>query len=758
MTRLGPTTARDLVQLAASLLGAVAVARLFADAGSSRVLWPLLACGAVGWAVPAGCQRLRLPSAVAVVAGTLVVVVIAYWTAIPGILGLPSGHRLHLVGAALRSARPELRAFDVPLVPLAGVILLAAMIVGLVALFQRLALGSGRSPRGASLASLVGTLALVAWSVTARPARGDVLLVLGFGALVLVALGAADTAGTGAAPYNRVGRAAVAGVALAVAAAVVLLPLPPSPPAAGGSTVAPTGLALTSRLIDLEVHDPDVVVFTARSTVPTYWQVAALSQLRNGVFVAGPDVADALSGRSTAGAATPQTPVGGSRAFSASVSVGHLSSRLLPVPPDTLAVRARPPAVMTASAVVTTRPTTPGTTYSVLATTQPPASVLAAADTTGGTHPSGQLADDLALPPQSPAIEALALQITSEGNTALGKAEALEDYFRSGRFAYTLDAPAVRPGSDPLLAFLTSTRRGNCEQFAGAFAVLARSVGLPARVAVGFTAGTLSHGRTVVRGRDAHAWPEVYLGSPVGWVSFEPTPGQLSGEQSPRGILGPVPLVGRQPVVTPTTPTSAATPTTSPPVSATTPTTAAATTTPTTSTSAPTTSSPSGGTSDRAPVVVALVVSAALIASASAVWWLWRVRRRRRPPAQRVQAAWRSVERSLARAGVPRPAGRSPARHVAHLESVMVPKTARLGIDDQLVAVLDEAGALARLVERSAYSPDPVTDAEADDAEQIASRAAGALRSPALRERLGRLVSAAGADQTETADTASRAW
>ena len=67
--------------------------------------------------------------------------------------------------------------------------------------------------------------------------------------------------------------------------------------------------------------------------------------------------------------------------------------------------------------------------------------------------------------------------------------------------------------------------------------MLARASGLATRVAVGFTPGRSEHGVTVVRGSDAHAWPEVLIGGT--WVSFEPTPQLPSGELSPPGVLGP---------------------------------------------------------------------------------------------------------------------------------------------------------------------------------------------------------------------------
>ncbi|MFN2526629.1 MAG: transglutaminaseTgpA domain-containing protein [Actinomycetota bacterium] len=87
---------------------------------------------------------------------------------------------------------------------------------------------------------------------------------------------------------------------------------------------------------------------------------------------------------------------------------------------------------------------------------------------------------------------------------------------------------AVEPGAstDYLTQFLLETRAGFCQQFATAFALLARSLGMPTRVAVGFLPGEADPGQQglyTVRGTDAHAWPEVYF-EDFGWISFEPTP------------------------------------------------------------------------------------------------------------------------------------------------------------------------------------------------------------------------------------------
>ena len=128
-----------------------------------------------------------------------------------------------------------------------------------------------------------------------------------------------------------------------------------------------------------------------------------------------------------------------------------------------------------------------------------------------------------------PALAELAADVIAGYERPYEQALALQDWFRSD-FEYDLD---VAPGhsSSRLETFLLGERRGYCEQFAGAFATLARTLGLPARVAVGFTPGialdTDSEGRTLysVRGEHAHAWPEIFI-SGAGWVAFEPTPGR----------------------------------------------------------------------------------------------------------------------------------------------------------------------------------------------------------------------------------------
>jgi transglutaminase-like putative cysteine protease len=143
--------------------------------------------------------------------------------------------------------------------------------------------------------------------------------------------------------------------------------------------------------------------------------------------------------------------------------------------------------------------------------------------------PPEELDTMLELPEDLPdEVQAMADEVTGEATTAFDRAAALQDFFRrTGGFEYTLETEPGTSSSD-LVNFLQN-RQGYCEQYAAAMAVLARTVGIPARVAVGFTPGTpQDDGSRVVGTHDAHAWPELYFQG-TGWVRFEPTPGTRTG-------------------------------------------------------------------------------------------------------------------------------------------------------------------------------------------------------------------------------------
>lgn len=120
-------------------------------------------------------------------------------------------------------------------------------------------------------------------------------------------------------------------------------------------------------------------------------------------------------------------------------------------------------------------------------------------------------------------IRELAQNITADAATDGEKALLIQQWLRSSRFRYSTE-PAPGSGYEALTRFLFDDRTGYCEQFATSMAVLARAVGIPARVAVGFLPGDRVGDGWEVSIRDMHAWPELYFGT-LGWVAFEPTPG-----------------------------------------------------------------------------------------------------------------------------------------------------------------------------------------------------------------------------------------
>ena len=133
----------------------------------------------------------------------------------------------------------------------------------------------------------------------------------------------------------------------------------------------------------------------------------------------------------------------------------------------------------------------------------------------------------------NPDVTQLAETVVGDASTPYDKARLLQDYLKkAGGFTYDLNVPGGH-SDDALSTFLFDTKRGYCEQFAGSMAAMARAVDLPSRVAVGFTFGILGDdGLYHVRGEHAHAWVEVYMQG-FGWIPFDPTPGRAppSGEQ-----------------------------------------------------------------------------------------------------------------------------------------------------------------------------------------------------------------------------------
>lgn len=313
---------------------------------------------------------------------------------------------------------------------------------------------------------------------------------------------------------------------MGVVAVVGALVLGPSLPGVGGQplidpTTGGSGTRTTvSPLVDIRgrlSERSDRVAFTVEADRASYWRLTALDTFDGRIWSSTRDYGDA-AGRLGGGLPTELTvPV------EQQVTIESLDSVWMPAAftPQRIetdqAVRYDPD---TASLVTRRGSVDSGTTYRVVSAVPR----LQPGDLTASGGPDARQVSPryLELPPDySPAYRQLARRITEGATTTYDQALRLQSWFRDN-FTYDLDVPSGH--SEEAIADFLERRRGYCEQFAGTFAAFARSLGIPSRVAVGFTPGERdAEGRFVVKGKHAHAWPEVHLAD-IGWVAFEPTP------------------------------------------------------------------------------------------------------------------------------------------------------------------------------------------------------------------------------------------
>jgi transglutaminase-like putative cysteine protease len=379
-------------------------------------------------------------------------------------------------------------------------------------------------------------------------------------------------------------------------------------------------------------------------------------------------------------AAENPLPVAHQTTVSAQVSITGLNGPWLPTPGRAVSVSLSDVDIEPGAGSLAVREGAlrPGMSYSVRAVLDSPrAEEVAAAGV-----PSDASVSQLLEVPRLPRVFAdYARRVTYGASTPFEQAVAIEFAVRDGG---RVDATAPvgssyarletflfrTPGSEP------GVHAGTSEQFATAFAVLARSVGLPTRVVVGFAGGTQApDGTWVVRGRDAQAWPEVYFAG-LGWYGFDPTPSaagrsnsdeQLKlnvldrmGEQVERMVLAPTPEVSPG-SVTPTTPAVAAV-------------------------------RPSPG---MGPVISQVAVGAGIgVLAYLAIIWLARSLRRRRHKRAGDRGAWSEVVDLMVLLGRPPPVWR-PAPEVAADLAGLVPVTGDRAHPGQIIAAAADRAAFA---------------------------------------------------------------
>ncbi|MGI8493422.1 MAG: transglutaminaseTgpA domain-containing protein [Acidimicrobiales bacterium] len=497
---------------------------------------------------------------VAAVVTACAIGLLAAWTVTPSdtFYGLPTATTWSALHRALQQAGRDFHSAVTPVPATAGFLLLAVVAVGVAA-----AAGDALAFRARTrLQAVIPALGLFMVSCVFGVNRGrgwsTALEAFGIGGWLLTGeLTERHRRGSwfGRRQGGAAGAAAVGVVAMAAAALAALLTtsvLSPSDgtgvlgwrggPGLGGTRqVESPVVSLHTRLTEKGTQP----VFTVSSPVPSYWRLTTLDQFRG-------DVWEATNSYQGVGGRLPgalRTIPSGTRVVTEVFHIQQLDSIWLPMAFTPIAVHGGGPVSYDSQSgsLLTSRATSDGESYSVTSLQYLDTldgSKLAA---TGNQPVPSALLRYVQLPPLPPDIFALANQITAGQATEYGKALALQSYFHTPAFHYDLNPPDDGFGQQALETFLFSTKDGYCQQFAGAYAVLARAAGLPTRLAVGFTTGTRdASGIYHVLDGDAHTWPEVNFPG-VGWVPFEPTkaafqiPGTLgyAGDTAAAGAPAP---------------------------------------------------------------------------------------------------------------------------------------------------------------------------------------------------------------------------
>jgi hypothetical protein len=409
----------------------------------------------------------------------------------------------------------------------------------------------------------------------------------------------------------------------------------------------------------------DVELFTVAAADADRWRLVALDRFN------GEQWGVEATSRS-AGSVLPRVAAGPGR-LEQTFRITGLDNRWLPAAFEPVATTLRDARIIPESrTLLHTDDAVVGLTYRV--TSRVVSSELSPAQNAATSEPVPEELDGYTELPEelSELARTTARDVTAEATTPYETARALEAFFLSGRFAYSLDVPA-ESGNDAITAFLEE-RRGFCQQFAGTFGAMARYLGLPTRLAVGFNAGRYDEGAGVYRvsGVNAHTWPEVWFAG-VGWTPMEPTPGYAQP--------GLAPSVGGEsgPAAPPSTAAAPVTPTTLPAP--------APGSEPTVSTEP----ASDGAGSNRVPRVLTVVV--VVVVAAFAGWRLVAlVRARRRRSASRhgprrdaVLGAWSEAVARLREQGIAVSDARTPREVVR----------ATVDRPDRPAAVTDALGRLA---------------------------------------------------------------
>jgi transglutaminase-like putative cysteine protease len=481
-----------------------------------------------GWFV----RRSRHPGW-AVVAEALAWIVVVVWSlpsAVPRLIVLPSWETLPALDLLLGGVVEEVRTGVAPLMPSSGLRWTLVATTGLLAIAIAHVALTARLP-------LLAAVGLIAVSVTPTlivPTTPDPALFAPLAAAILLMLRADTRArvGRGGSRPTAAGTLAATVVgAIVLAATMIAVPLLPEPALRPVSGIG-TGTGIDATL-DLgsslrQPQETEVLRLTTDAPTAPYLRIATMSSFDGDVWT--PDagglapVADGFPPPDEITAAETTTSV-------ANVDVTSLTSRYLPVPYPAVSLEgARAEwGVSPANRTVTgAGQNSLGEEYTVQWERLVPTREQARAATAGGPQAPPQ---SLELPEVPEIVPRLAAEVTAGAQTPYDALSALQSWFRGGEFEYSLEAPVEAgfdgSGLEAMQGFLEA-RAGYCVHFASTFAVMARTLGIPSRVVLGYLPGTATGERVdglavySVASTQLHAWPEAYLDG-LGWVPFEPT-------------------------------------------------------------------------------------------------------------------------------------------------------------------------------------------------------------------------------------------
>ena len=679
----------------------------------------------IGHGLAWGLRRLGAGLVVTSIASPLLSLLVAIELVVPQAttFGLPTPFTLEVLGQALSDAQGAFRTAVPPVAPSTGFLALSVVGVCMTAFLADWAAFRMRTAFEACLPGL-GLFAfaavLGARSHRAASAATFAIAVLAFLIVQRANLDRSHTpwlgSSRGALP-SLLTTGAVLG-AVAVIGALVVSPLVPGATdkpvlsfKKGGGRSNPGSRSTVSPLVDIQTRlrqYADVEVFTVRADRPAYWRLTSLDQFDGQIW--------SSNERYAASKGQLEAPSGTGSPLVQEVTVTGLSSIWLPAayrPARVQGVDGLSYSPGSAS-VISKSETSDGLRYTLTSDVPTPTRQALQQAPSSAAGRTG-LRDDLGRyleigGPVSRRVRAKAEQLAQGQPTAYGKAMALQDFLRSKEFTYDLNVPAGHSGN-AVDRFLFDTKTGYCEQFAGSYALLARLMGLPARVAVGFQPGLEEAGTFTVKDREAHAWPEVYLEG-IGWTAFEPTPGRGNPQaQDYTGVpYTPEAQAEPDPATPATVPAPAATPTTAA---------VAPAEPPAPETNPPDSDRPGAGVLSFLRRILPLVLGLGLIGllvggSAGLVAWERRTRRGRAAgsPETRVQMAWEESLSALASAGLGSRPGETIDELLARLGPPITDGTAPLA-----AAPHQALRRLGRAVAHTAYTGQAATSGLADDSE-----------------------------------------